>query len=534
MIAMAQRLCEHKGPEVSDQRDEFYQPWLREPTAPQAAPIKRRYEPEADAPLAREEDLPLGVDLSGYVIDEAPTKPLPDRVKPLARAAGDSAARLWAASCRGAGQFADWTIMLGAQADVPSRLAALEIPRRTGEVVQRGGQILAAAGRAIGAGAVRLGGASGRGLSAAGRQALGGIERAAAQGKAAGEKGIAKLRPETPSPPALPGSGLDRLLAAETGAQPPAPGDAGNLPLFSAPQPTAVSGGERVIASAVPPPAAAQPMVSSHERPAVSSAPIPRETADKSGGSGRIAGNVADMPRWVPMGVAALLLLALSFWLGSLFGGGGMDRAEVEQIVSETIMANPQIIPQALEKHQANQMAAVIDSIRPALEKPFSGAWIGNAKGDVTLTIFTDYGCVFCRASVADIDRLVREDKGVKVVFRELPIIAPQSKDAAIAALAAARQGKYDGFHHAMFAAPSLDREAIDAASIRAGVILDGRSDANADVRQFEREIDNNLALAQQLGIDGTPSWVIGSRLMQGAVGFDELEMAVATARGAD
>ncbi len=533
MIAVAQRPREHKGPEVSDQRDEFYQPWLREPASPQAVPVKRRYEPDADAPLARDEDLPLGVDLSGYVLDEVPAKPLPDRVKPVARAAGDGAARLWAASRRGAGQFADWTIRLGAQADVPKRLAALEIPRRTGVAAQRGGMLLAAAGRAIGAGAVRLGAASGRGLSVAGRQALGGIERAAAQGKAAGEKGMAKLRPETPAPPPPPGSGLDRLLAAETNAQAPAPGDAGSLPLFSAPQPAPASSGERVIASAAPPPAA-QPMVSADERPAQSSAPISRGAADKSGGAGGIGGIFAEMPRWLPWGAAAILLLALSFWAGSRIGGGGMDRAEVEQIVAETIMANPQIIPQALEKYQANQMAAAIDTIRPALEKPFSGAWIGNAKGDVTLTIFTDYGCVFCRASVPDVDRLVREDKGVKVVFRELPIIAPQSKDAAIAALAAARQGKYDAFHHAMFAAPGLDREAIDAASTRAGVILDGRSDANADVRLFEREIDNNLALAQQLGINGTPSWVVGSRLMQGAVGYSELKKAVAAARAAD
>jgi protein-disulfide isomerase len=240
------------------------------------------------------------------------------------------------------------------------------------------------------------------------------------------------------------------------------------------------------------------------------------------------------VPRWLPWAGAALLLLALSFWLGSRWGGGAMGRAEVESIVRETIAANPEIVPQALEAYQANQMAETIDAVRPVLEKPFSGAWVGNAKGDVTLTLFTDYGCVFCRASVADVDRLVREDKGVKVVFRELPIIAPQSKDAAIAALAAARQGKYDAFHHAMFAAPSLDRAAIDAASTRAGVILDGRSDAGVDTRLFEREIDNNLALAQQLGVNATPTWVVGTKMLQGAVGYAALKQAVAAARAAE
>ena len=229
----------------------------------------------------------------------------------------------------------------------------------------------------------------------------------------------------------------------------------------------------------------------------------------------------------------SLAVLALTFWAGSRWGGGAMNAAEVQQLVRDTILANPEIVPQALEKHQANQIAGAIDAVRPVLEKPFSGAWSGNAKGDVTLTVFTDYGCVFCRAALPDIDRLVREDKGVKVVFRELPIIAPQSKDAAIAALAAARQGKYDAFHHAMFAAGSLERSAIDAASTRAGVILDGRSDANADRRLFEREIDNNLALAQQLNIQATPTMIVGSQLIAGAVGYDALKQAVAKARAA-
>src|SRR3546814_11261012 len=101
-----------------------------------------------------------------------------------------------------------------------------------------------------------------------------------------------------------------------------------------------------------------------------------------------------------------------------------------------------------------------------------------NADGDVTLVVFTDYACGFCRASVPDVDRLIREDKRLKVVFRELPIIAPQSRDAAIMALAAARQGKYDAFHHAMFQASSLEPAAIAAAVAKAGIVTDGRPDA--------------------------------------------------------
>src|SRR3546814_6559678 len=77
--------------------------------------------------------------------------------------------------------------------------------------------------------------------------------------------------------------------------------------------------------------------------------------------------------------------------------------------------ANPQIIPEALEAQRNSQIAKAIDAIRPALEKPYAGAWAGNADGDVTLVVFTDYACGFCRASVPDVDRLIREDKRLKV-----------------------------------------------------------------------------------------------------------------------
>lgn len=498
---------------MTDRNDEFYQPWLREtPPPPAAAPVKRRLDAapgSGDGGVARDETPPLGVDLTGYAPQPKapPPPPLADRVKPAVNAVKSGVAQAGAATLRGARAFADWTIRVGDRADVPARVAALEIPRRSGVAAQQTGSMLAAAGRATAA-------ASGKAGNAAAQQ----LGKAVASGKQAGARQIGKLRPPAAAPAAAPESGLDRLLAAE-----PAKSDTSNLPLFNvAPSPVPAS-----PAPAAPPPLVVMPTEArddllADERPARMAVPAHSKT------------NVgASLPGWLPLAAAALAVLALTFWAGGRFGGGAMDEAEVQQLVRDTILANPEIVPQALEKHQANQIATAIDAVRPVLEKPFSGAWIGNAKGDVTLTVFTDYGCVFCRAALPDIDRLVREDKGVKVVFRELPIIAPQSKDAAIAALTAARQGRYDAFHHAMFAGGSLEGSAIETASTRAGVILDGRSDANADIRLYEREIDNNLALAQQLNINATPSMVIGSRLIAGAVGYDALKRAVADARAA-
>lgn len=231
-----------------------------------------------------------------------------------------------------------------------------------------------------------------------------------------------------------------------------------------------------------------------------------------------------------PLALGVLLLVGAAFWLGGRFGGG-MSKSEVETIVADYIRANPQIIPEALEAQRGREIARAIDAIRPALEKPYAGAWAGNADGDVTLVVFTDYACGFCRASVPDVDRLLREDKRLKVVFRELPIISPQSRDAALMALAAARQGKYDAFHHAMFAATSLDRTAIAAAAEKSGVVTDGSADATANEALFQRELDSNLAIASQLQLNATPTWVVGDQIFQGQVGYDALRQAITKAR---
>src|SRR3546814_19401803 len=101
--------------------------------------------------------------------------------------------------------------------------------------------------------------------------------------------------------------------------------------------------------------------------------------------------------------------------------------------------------------------------------------------------------------SVPDGDRLIREDKRLKIVFRELPIISPQSRDAALMALAAARQGKYDAFHHAMFSADSLGPAAIAAAAPKAGVVTDGSPDAPANEPLFTRDITQKPATPHPL-----------------------------------
>lgn len=515
---------------MTDKKDEYYQPWLRDPApAPGAAP-------RSEEGLAKpKQEPPVGIDLSRY-----PAAPKPQRaplVEPAKLRAG--AGRIWAATRRGAAAFADWTIRFGERADIPARVEAMELPRRTREASAATARAIAGGARAAGRGSAKAGRAAaaasaqawdklalgdkarklsseaGRGIGEVAGKAKAGIGEAAKAGKTSLGEAATRLRPAPEAEPAPPPSGLEQLLAreeAEARKAKPAP----DLPLF-AETPAIAENDDRTPHAA---PAAKPAPTRAKAMTAAPTAQRSERPAMETNGRAR---------PWL-IGVAVAALLGAAFWLGGRFGGG-MSKSEVETVVADYIRANPQIIPEALEAQRNREIAKAIDAIRPALEKPYAGAWAGNADGDVTMVVFTDYACGFCRASVPDVDRLIREDKRLKVVFRELPIIAPQSRDAAIMALAAARQGKYDAFHHAMFAASSLSPAAISAAATKAGVVTDGSADATANEALFQRELDNNLAIASQLQLNATPTWVIGDQLLQGQVGYDTLKQAVARAR---
>lgn len=205
----------------------------------------------------------------------------------------------------------------------------------------------------------------------------------------------------------------------------------------------------------------------------------------------------------------------------------GADRARIEQTIRDYILEHPEIIPEAMKRLQARETGKLLDGQRAALETPFTGAWAGAAKGDVTLVMFSDYGCGYCRASVADVDRLLATDKALKVVWREIPILGPDSEAAARVALAAGQQGRFLQFHRLMFAAGLPSEARITRVRKEAGLTPFAADPA------IERELEKNIALARTLGITGTPTFIVGNRILQGAVGYDELKAAIAEARTA-
>lgn len=218
------------------------------------------------------------------------------------------------------------------------------------------------------------------------------------------------------------------------------------------------------------------------------------------------------------------------WWLESTRGKlGASDKAAIERVVHDYILEHPEILPEAIEKLRGKEMEKQLAGISGTVKAPFPGAVLGNPNGKVTMVEFTDFACGYCLRSVADVEALIADNSELKVVIRELPILSPASADAARMGLAAAEQGRYPQFHHAMYAAGKPNSQTIEAAARVAGLDLERARRVIADPK-IEAEIQRNLKLAQQLGFDGTPSWVIGTQLISGAVGKEALAEALAEA----
>lgn len=197
-----------------------------------------------------------------------------------------------------------------------------------------------------------------------------------------------------------------------------------------------------------------------------------------------------------------------------------------DRMVRDALIANPEMLVEAGNALRDRQYAQTLDPIRASLERPFHSSWKGAGKPEVTLTYFYDYACGYCRQSNPDIERLLKEDKGLRVVYRELPILGPDSVTAARVSLAASKAGKFAAYHDALYAAGRPSPESIALAARAAGVPAQPTDDPAQ-----EAELKANMTLASQLGATGTPLFVVGDRVINAAAGYDALKEAVKAAR---
>lgn len=215
----------------------------------------------------------------------------------------------------------------------------------------------------------------------------------------------------------------------------------------------------------------------------------------------------------------------------------GEQRALGKQI-REYLIANPEVLVEAmqeLERKQDTQRDAVAQKaiglhkaeLLADPDAPFSG----NANGDVVIVDFNDYQCPYCKRAHQAVKQVVGADSKVKVVYKDLPILGEPSRIAALAALAAGKQGKHAAMHDALMeSGGKLDRARI--LELAAAVGLDmALLEKDMEDPKFKQLIDRNMALAGALGVRGTPAFVIGDQFVPGAVDAATLKQLIADAR---
>ncbi|MEX2454437.1 MAG: DsbA family protein [Rhodospirillaceae bacterium] len=214
------------------------------------------------------------------------------------------------------------------------------------------------------------------------------------------------------------------------------------------------------------------------------------------------------------------------------------DRAAIERVVRDYILANPEIVMEAIERLREKQRTAeqtadqsAIAANRAQLFDDPNSVVGGNPGGDVTIVEFFDYRCGVCKRVHPIVEDLVQSDANIRRIYKEWPILGPESVVAARAAIASRKQDKYVVFHNAMMdARATLDEARI--LQIAASVGLDTRR-LRADMTSAETDsiLSANYALAENLKLNGTPSFVIGDTLLRGGRDLETLRTIVADAR---
>lgn len=238
-------------------------------------------------------------------------------------------------------------------------------------------------------------------------------------------------------------------------------------------------------------------------------------------------------PAWnsITLALVAGLIGAAGFaGIERLVPAASGERVRTEGVVHDYLMAHPEIIPAAMDALRDRGHAETIAANRSAIYTPVGSAWAGSANPDVTLVEYFDYNCGYCRASLPTIAQLLKSDPKLRIVYRDFPILAQSSVDAARMSLAAAEQGKFQAFHDALYAAGPVSAQSIAAAAKTAG--LDAAR-AAAYAPRAEQEITSNETIARTLGMTGTPSWVIGNKVVSSALPLEDLQKAIAEVRAA-
>ncbi len=234
--------------------------------------------------------------------------------------------------------------------------------------------------------------------------------------------------------------------------------------------------------------------------------------------------------------VAAFCFSSTGFADGASFSGA--QKSEIERLVHDYLVKNPEVLVEAMTELRARQQLAEKDDLRKALAEHHAALFndpqtpvVGNPRGDVTVIEFFDYSCPYCKSVEDNLKALLNGDDKVRLVLKEFPVLGPGSMLAAKAALASRGQGKYPAFHEALLTnRGQFSEESVMRVALSVGLDT-ARLKSDMETPAVEAALTANNALAEALNIRGTPAFVIGDQLYPGVMDLKAMKQAIAEAR---
>jgi protein-disulfide isomerase len=234
------------------------------------------------------------------------------------------------------------------------------------------------------------------------------------------------------------------------------------------------------------------------------------------------------------------LSVALLICSGRLQGedaSTALSRDDVEKIVREYILQHPEVLMESVQAHRERERLEAqrrskgpVEANRRELFEDATSPVNGRADADITIVQFFDYKCGYCRRVTPTLSTLLEKHRNVKVIFKELPILGAESHMASRAALAAAKQGAYLPFHHALMNLNGpVTPEIIESTGRKLGLDV-ARLKTDMSSKEVDDILTQNQRLAGAIGVQSTPSFVVGNELISGAMDLPRFEELISRA----
>lgn len=232
------------------------------------------------------------------------------------------------------------------------------------------------------------------------------------------------------------------------------------------------------------------------------------------------------------------LITTMALALAAPAAAQELTRDDVESIVLETLTQNPELLVEALRTINEQQLQARAElearetRIREIAANEIGAPISGNPDGDITIVLFTDYNCPQCREAHNIVHSVVEQDENIRIVYRDLPLMNDDSVYAAKAALAADAQGKYVEFHNALMEMEAqANVNTVLTAALGAGVDLNQMM-VGLDTEEISTLLEDTRTIAQEFGIEGSPTFFIGTTIANGTPTTSKLREIIAQERG--